>query len=170
MMMLTPRLVMKAPVASEAETFAHWLNDPEVVKYSEQRHKTHTIESQLDYWHSPVTAHPNFVNMICLAGSEIPIGSISAAIDSHNQVANIGILIGHKSEWGKGYGAEAWECTMNYLFAHGIRKIEAGCMATNAAMIGLCHKVKMIREAVISSHFKDTEKTTAPLLIYGKLR
>jgi len=42
--------------------YVGWLNDPEVVRYSEQRHQTHTIESCRSYLLSfsgtPITSGP----------------------------------------------------------------------------------------------------------------
>lgn len=159
MILKTPRLELwPAPThraaGDPADRFAKWLNDPEIVKYSEQRHEGHTMETQLDYWRSSATVKPNSVYVISLQDTKAPIGSVAARVDQNNNVANVGIMIGDKSVWGQGYGFEAWECFCNYLIIEkNIRKIEAGTMSLNAPMIRICIKYGMRHEATIQGHF-----------------
>ncbi len=159
----TPRLFIEPPKREEADLFVSWLNDPEVVKYSEQRHKKHDVTSQRDYWWI-AGAPPNGVHTIYLAKIEKPIGSVAYRVDPINKVADVGIMIGDKSEWKKGYGFEAWQATCNYLFYSGIaRKVEAGCMSSNKAMIAICFKYKMSLEGLRPAHFMNDD-----LVMYGK--
>lgn len=168
--LLSPRLIMEPPVPREAEQFAEWLNDPWVVKFSEQRHKKHTRQSQCDYWLSTATIRPNSVYSIYLFEPRTLIGSISAKVDANNGVANVGILIGDKTKWGKGIGIEAWTCFCNYLFyEEDIRKIEAGCMSVNSPMIRVMEKFGMRLEGTIKEHF-ELDGGYSDMLLYGKLR
>lgn len=125
-----------------------WLNDPEVVRYSEQRHHKHNTESQLEY----ITDGPKEFRTIHT--SDAFIGTIAAHVDENNSVANVGILIGEKKEWGKGYGTEAWQAFCDYLLGHGTRKIEAGAMACNFGMIHIFRKTGMHLEGHRSGHFQ----------------
>ncbi len=169
MILETPRLRMDSPSSQEAYQFALWLNDPEVTKYSEQRHTKHTIGTQVDYWYSPATVEPNLVYVIRLLDADLPIGSLAVRVDTNNNVANVGIMIGDKTQWGKGYGFEAWECLCNFLFIEKkIRKIEAGCMSLNAPMIKICTKYGMRHEAIIQAHFL-LDKEPVSMHLYGKL-
>jgi len=175
MILMTPRLELwpapKHPGAAEAaKQFAEWLSDPEIVRYSEQRHKSHTAETQLDYWHSTATVEPNSVHMIQLLGEpSVRIGSVAARVDTQNNTANVGIMIGDKSAWGNGYGFEAWECFCNYLIIEKkIRKIEAGCMSLNAPMIKICIMYGMRHEAIVQDHFLLDGKPVSKHL-YGKI-
>lgn len=161
----TPRIFIQTPDMLEAEMFVHWLNDPEVVQFSEQRHLKHTIESQRDYW----TLNSPNVHAIYLSHTNIPIGSVSYQIDPCNKVANVGIMIGDKSVWGKGYGFEAWRATCNYLFYSGVaRKVEAGCMLANAAMVTICEKYGMHPEGNKVDHFLLGDRKIN-MLMFGKL-
>lgn len=129
------------------KTMVGWLNDPEVVRYSEQRHKEHTEESQQFY----LQDGPDVFREIH-AGDRF-IGTISAYIDEPNSIADVGILIGDKSIWGKGYGTEAWIAFCDHLFLHKIRKIEAGAMNINSRMINIFRKSGMHFEAFRENHF-----------------
>lgn len=169
MILRTPRLELDTPDMDDAELFAEWLNDSEVVKYSEQRHKKHTQQSQLDYWLSSATAAPNCVYTI-YQDPEVgnPIGSVAVRIDQHNDIADVGIMIGDKSVWGQGYGFEAWECVCNYLVVEKkIRRIEAGCMFLNTPMIRICIKYGMRHDAIVPGHFLVDGKPVN-LHLYGK--
>jgi RimJ/RimL family protein N-acetyltransferase len=156
------------PTALEAQV--DWLNDPEVVRYSEQRHKIHTVESQIAYVMSFLGSQHTLRSIVIDDGNTgLFIGSLTAYIDPYNSVANVGILIGHKASWGKGYGTEAWIMFCNSLFESGIRKIEAGCMSINVGMIEICRKYKMEREGTRPEHFVY-QGLGCSLLQFGKFR
>ena len=56
------------------------------------------------------------------------------AVKQHG-TADIGILIGNKSNWGKGYGLDAWKTLSDWLISTcNIRKITAGTLAKNIGM------------------------------------
>src|SRR5271170_2789340 len=77
-----------------------WLNDPETVKYSEQRHRKHTLDTQRQYlWTFPKNSH---IWLIEKTNPLQAIGTITAYIDEPNNVANMGILLGE--ERGQGHG------------------------------------------------------------------
>lgn len=126
-----------------------WLNDPDVVRYSEQRHHIHTLESQRTYYNlftgSNLFLSINIVNEM--------IGTMTVYADDYNNIANVGILIGDKSRWGLGYGVDAWKVVCDYLIKSGVRKIEAGCAASNLPMMSICRRYSMIEEARQKDHF-----------------
>lgn len=144
---VTSRLLLTKPSQKNLKTMVKWLNDPDIVQFSEQRHRKHDEESQAHY----IDNGPDVFREIH-AGQSF-IGTITASIDKNNSVANVGILIGEKSEWGKGYGTEAWRAFCEQLLRHGIRKIEAGAMACNFGMMHIFRKTGMHEEAVIPYHF-----------------
>jgi RimJ/RimL family protein N-acetyltransferase len=148
---VTKRCLLIPPTvyATDIKQQVVWLNDPEVVKYSEQRHRRHDYASQHKYIES---FHPPSMLRLITASNQL-IGSITAHVDEHNSVADMGILIGDKSKWGQGYGTEAWEALMEHLFGAGIRKITAGCMSPNLGMVSICEKTKMHLEGYRRSQF-----------------
>lgn len=149
---VTKRLIIKpliSPSLTVLRTLVGWLNDPEIVRYSEQRHRVHNAATELGYIDS--FQFPDQLKLVMLGDD--PIGTITVFIDASNSIAEMGILIGAKDIWGMGYGAEAWAGTMDHLFVSGVRKIEAGCMATNDAMLGIFMKTHMIREGMRERHF-----------------
>lgn len=126
-----------------------WLNDKDVMRYSEQRHGSHSIESQ-KFYINLMSEHHKYMEIHY--GNSL-IGTISAHIDHPNSVADVGILIGERKVWGKGYGTEAWKAFCDWLLSTGIRKIEAGTMACNIGMIHVFRKTQMHEEGRRSWHF-----------------
>ena len=136
------------------ERYVGWLNDPEVVRYSEQRHHQHTLQSCRDYWQS-FQGTSNYLWAIVARDKAIcHIGNINAYVDLHNLVADVGILIGERSFWGGGYGTEAWVAVCNYLlYKAGMRKVTAGTIAENTGMLHIMKKAGMVEDGVRKCHF-----------------
>lgn len=129
------------------DRYVAWLNDPEVVRYSEQRHRRHTKITCRTYLRSFQDSPNHFWAIIAPKESVAHIGNISAAVDRHNLVADLAIMIGEKLVWGKGYGAEAWVAVCRWLLIDGgLRKVTAGTMAANEGMLGLMQATDMRRE------------------------
>lgn len=146
---VTKRLMLVPPPCTlgDVKKQVSWLNDKDLMKYSEQRHRHHTVISQWEYIDSFI---PPSEFRIISAGGEM-VGTITAHVDKHNKVADMGILIGDKQ--GQGYGTEAWTALMEHLFGAGIRKIEAGCVDQNQAMIRVFEHSGMYREGCRMNHF-----------------
>lgn len=146
-----------------------WLNDPEIVRHSEQRHKIHSLKNQLAYIESFIW--PNQFRLIIL-DNEL-IGTMTAYVDSPNSVADIGILL-DKTKQGKGYGTEAWLGLMEHLFGMGVRKVEAGCMSVNIPMITVFQKSGMFPEGIRQRHFISSQSkggyTMCDLDMWGKFK
>lgn len=137
-----------------------WLNDKELMKYSEQRHRTHSYNTQMLYTLSMNGSEK--VYMYIYNGDTV-IGTISAYIDQINDVADVGILIGEGGR--KGYGTRAWGLFEKELEKQGVRKIEGGCMASNKPMLRIFEKNGMRLEGTRKYHFKNNDD----LVMYGKL-
>ncbi len=118
------------------ERYVSWLNDPVVTRYSEQRHRRHTLASCRAYWES--IAAPDRFWAIELDGRHI--GNITATVDARNGVADLAILIGERDAQGHGHGLTAW---VQAIRESGARKITAGTMATNVPMLRLFEKSGM---------------------------
>src|SRR5258706_6515680 len=129
------RLTLAYPIVHlgmDVNHYLRWLSNDATMQYSEQRHTVHTEESQRAY----ISSFQNSCHYFWeIQRTGVPIGSITAYINQPIRTANLGIMIGDSRLWGHGYAGEAWEATSRFLFEEGTRKIEAGCMASNSAMI-----------------------------------
>jgi RimJ/RimL family protein N-acetyltransferase len=134
--------------------YVSWLNDPALMRYSEQRHKMHTRKSCESYWQS----FYNTPNILWAIEESIKgfghIGNINAYIDNHNEIADVGILIGDAGAQGHEYGYEALKGASEYLFNNiEIRKITVGTVSVNLSMIKLMKKMKMREDGTRKRHY-----------------
>jgi ribosomal-protein-alanine N-acetyltransferase len=129
------------------DRYLSWLNDLEVVKYSNQRFITHTIESSMVYLKAFNNSSNIFLS-ISTIDKNIPIGTLTIYHSPQHQTADIGILVGEKSLWGNGYGQDAWDTIIKLLSRlPSIRKITAGAVSANIGMINLMIRSGMSFEA-----------------------
>ncbi len=137
------------PESLLSETYVEWLNDPEVVRYSEQRFRRHTLESCRAYWSSFEGTPHHFWALTERGGGARHIGNMNAWVDESNGVADVGILLGEKSLWGRGYGLEAWSAVCSWLLqGAGMRKVTAGTLEVNTGMLRIMEKAGMVDDGI----------------------
>ena len=139
--------------------YLSWLNNPKIVRFSEQRHKNHTIKSCQKYLDS-FKKTPHFFWAIIVKDKSINhIGNMLALVDEFNKTADLSILIGETKAWGKGYGTEAWQAVIKFLFKKSkLRKITAGTLAVNKAMLKVMEKSGMINDGQKKKQFLWEDK------------
>ena len=133
------------------QKYIGWLNDPALMKYSEQRHYTHDIDSCIRYFNS-FTGTKNLLYAVVDSNTHQHVGNINAYVDAFNQTADVGVLIGIG---GYGYGLSAWNKMLHQLFSAdlNIRKVTAGAMSENKAMLRIFEKSGMSYEYTKIRHF-----------------
>lgn len=135
------------------ESYVAWLNDPHVVRYSELRHTTHTLDSCRRYMEAMRENDHLFGAIMLKIPNQSHIGNITAYLDRNNAVANLAILIGERSVWTRGLGCEAWITMMNFILHKCLaRKVVGGTMETNKTMLRTFAKSGMREEARFSRH------------------
>jgi ribosomal-protein-alanine N-acetyltransferase len=142
-----------------------WLNNPKIVRFSEQRHTLHTMQSQRLY----ICELGQADHYLGIYSYDLLIGTITATMDVSNKVANVGIMIGDQSYWGKGFGFDAWSTVCDWLLNNHVRKIEAGCMCCNNAMMSICSHYGMMEEGRQEDHFLYHD-IPMDLVHWGKLK
>jgi len=138
-----------------------WLNNPEIVRYSEQRHIEHDMSTCQQY-----LAHIREVGELwAILVDELHVGNISAHMDWNNRRADISIIIGDYQ--GQGIGPQAIMMTCDHLKKFGYRKVTMGCMSKNKAMIKAGEKAGFKIEAIRQGFF-IWEKQIVSLVEMGK--
>ena len=127
-----------------SEKYLSWLNNPEHMQYSTQRFFDHTFDSTLSYLESFTNSSNHFFSI--KVGKEL-VGTATLYVNSAYRTASPGILIGPEHA-GKGYGKQAWKLLIgNVPVQLGIRKVSAGTLEVNKAMIRLFESNNMEFEA-----------------------
>lgn len=147
-----------------APIIAGWLNNRKYMRYSEQRFRAHSDVSVLDDWRNKAIVFLAIVD----DGDEI-LGTISVSSDYHNDTIDMGILIGPEFS-GHGYASKAWSLAMKLFSGPRVKKVEAGCMANNKAMIRVFKRCGMKYEGRRIKHFQFSKRKRVDVVYYGKFR
>jgi RimJ/RimL family protein N-acetyltransferase len=125
------------------EQYLSWLNDTEVVKYSNQRFIKHTKESCMTFYNSFIDSPSLFIAIEDELRGNV-IGTLTIHCNVNHETADVGIMLGDKSYWGKGYAKQAWCLVIDLLSdVINVRKVTAGTLACNLSMLGLMKASRM---------------------------
>jgi len=143
-----------------------WLNDPEVVRFSNQRFRRHDMASCRDYLRSFQGSDNAFLSVKTLEGR--PIGTMTVYRSKHHGTADVGIMIGERAFWGGGYGWDAWSTLIAWLIEQpDIRKVTAGTLACNKGMVRLMERSGMTIEGTRRGQ-ELVDGTPQDIVLYGK--
>ncbi|WP_372426837.1 GNAT family N-acetyltransferase [Salinarimonas chemoclinalis] len=143
------RGVVLVPFRDEDVTPAYlgWLADPEVVRFSNQRFRTHDADSCRRYLAS-FAGTDNLFLSIRRDPQGDAIGTMTAYVQRPHGTADIGIMVGARAAWGRGYGQAAWDALLARLLADPrIRKVTGGTLSCNRAMVRIMERAGMTHEA-----------------------
>lgn len=123
------------------EKYLSWLNDAECVKFMRHRVFPSTFKSLEEFINSRQA--PNSMTLAIIdKKTNKHIGNIGlTSIDFINRRAELGMLMGDKSFWNKGYMSEAFDLVAEHAFGKmNIHKLYAGTESDNAASVALFKK------------------------------
>ena len=94
-----------------------WLNDPEVTRYQDKGIFPNTREKQRAYMQSASSSSSDVLLAIVHRETGTHIGNVGLHdIDWVHRSAQLGIMIGSKDFWGRGYGRDVWNMITEYGF------------------------------------------------------
>ncbi|MCB4755559.1 MAG: GNAT family N-acetyltransferase [Elusimicrobia bacterium] len=137
------------------EQYLGWLNDPEVNKYSRRRYFSTTKEDAVRFLQNLKEGEE--VLAIMTKEGDRHIGNIQyGPIDSISHCAEIRILIGDKSVWGKGFGTEAIYLLCKHLFLdRHLHRVEAN--SCNPSFLRCVEKLGWSMEGRLRERFRMDE-------------
>ncbi len=115
------------------EDYVSWLNDPEVNLFLESRFIRHTV-SNVSRHVKELFYNNNFYMFGIFLGDEFKhVGNIKLGpINSYHKRAEIGLMIGDKSVWGKGIATKVIRMVTHFGFSElNLLKISAGGYESN---------------------------------------
>lgn len=148
------RLILE-PISNElcTETYLNWLNDPEVYRWLETR-GSQTMPMLKDYIDQQLS-NKTYMWAIKIKSINKHIGNIKVdPINIKHSLGEFGILMGDKTEWGKGFAKEASLKIMNYFFnkPEPLRKITLGVVDQNKAAVRLYENLGFEVEGLYKDH------------------
>lgn len=140
------------------ETYYRWMNDPEIIHYLESRFAPNSRSSLLEYVKSFQGNKDSIFLAIVLKENDTHIGNIKIGpINWIHRLADIGIIIGEKDCWGKGYASEAISLLTDFAFnTLNLHKVTAACYEQNVGSLEAFQKAGFEIEGVRKQHcFSD---------------
>ena len=143
------------------QKYMSWLKDKKNLKYSNNKYVTFNYKNLQKYFLSFDNKNNFFFKICTLEG--LFIGTLTYYISKIHNHANIGLLIGDKKYQGKGFGLDAWNSAINYLFkVKKIRKVFAGTMDCNFSMkkifikSGMKFEARFKKQEILNGKYFDT--------------
>ncbi len=149
----------------DAKPFVEWINDPEARHYSRNLFPQN-YESEKK-WFGEVSTYSQKSDEISfgiwLPGERRIIGFVCLmAIDYSSGNCWMGLMIGDKTCWGKGYATDAGALILDYAFGElGMHKVIVGIYSPNKGSQGVARKLgfklagSIKDEVFVDGHFVD---------------
>jgi ribosomal-protein-alanine N-acetyltransferase len=147
------RLIYKpVSLAHLSDHYVSWMNDREVIRYMEAG-GDYTL-AKLEEFLRDVEKRDLLFWGIHLKGSDKHIGNIKIdPVNRKHGLGEYGIMMGDRSEWGKGYAKEATLSILDFCFQHaGLRKITLGVVKTNRVAHHLYESIGFRTEGLYKDH------------------
>jgi [ribosomal protein S5]-alanine N-acetyltransferase len=147
--------------------YVDWLNDPEVNRYLESRHAVSTAESVRRY-----VEENNRDGQMVLFGvfekeTNAHIGNVRiSAVSWLHGHAQIGLLIGEKDRWRKGYATEMIAAATTSAFEKlKLRKLLAGCYASNVGSMRAFLRCGYQQVGLLRAHWANGDRYDDEVLL-----
>lgn len=133
-----------------------WLADPEVARYLISGPLTCSLSSLQAYVQTQLQSPETLFLAIVLKEGDRHIGNIKLSpIDQRHGRATLGLLIGEKDTWGKGYATEAIQLLTHYAFQNlELHKINASIFSPNEGSLKAFQKAGYKVGAIMKEHFR----------------
>lgn len=137
------------------DTYCGWMNDREVLQFTESRFSKHSLDSIRAYVEKEANQAGVTFLAVVLKATDQHVGSIKIhRVDKNHKHAEMSLLLGDKSSWGKGLGTEAISLMAEYGFSQlGLHKIFAQCYADNHGSIKAFKKAGFKQEGQFKDHY-----------------
>jgi RimJ/RimL family protein N-acetyltransferase len=110
------RLTLRAIERDDLPRYVAWINDPEVT-YHLLTYPPMNLEDETEWYENQRKDNTSLHLAIVVTVESLHIGSVSLMkISRQDQNAELGLMIGDKTQWGQGYGREATQLLLHYGF------------------------------------------------------
>jgi len=125
------RIYLSPRNVEDVEIFAEWMNDFNITDYLGRSYQTITLQEEKAYLEKEQN-NKNVFAIIDLETDEV-IGNVGLhEINDINRTATLGIFIGNKNYWSKGYGTEAIQLILDFGFNYlNLNNIDLALMEFN---------------------------------------
>lgn len=112
--------------------YLQWMNNKEITRFMASKDNYYSISDLHEYVKMMNDSNNNYLFGIYLNENNKYIGNIKVGSIDSSKTADIGMMIGDKFEWGKGYSSDAIGCIVDFSFnTLGLKKLVAGMIELN---------------------------------------
>lgn len=131
------------------EIYYQWRNNPEVAQYDQSGFLRPMGLSEVESWSQRMVEGLTFI----VYEDDVPIGTCAFMnYDQRNQHAELAIVIGEPSYWGKGYGKVIMAQLLEWGFeGMNLQKLYLHVFSSNTRAIRLYESFGFLREGVLRS-------------------
>ena len=128
--------------AEDAEQCYLWVTDPDVIRYLGLVQPPVSVEQERS-WILAMLADQNQRHFVIEDETGRPLGTCGLrGIDPYERSAHLGLLIGGRENWGKGYGTAATQELLTYAFETlGLEEIRLSCHRDNQRALRIYEKL-----------------------------
>lgn len=124
------------------QTYREWMEDPEVADFLASMDFPISLAEERKWFDEVTAPYGRDLHLTMVTKQGKPIGNI-ALTDIHciNRSAQLGIVIGEKEYWGKGYGEDAIRALLGFAFGTmGLNRVELRLNAKNKRALSCYRK------------------------------
>jgi RimJ/RimL family protein N-acetyltransferase len=162
------RLTLRTLTESAADgPYLKWMQDPEIVRYLEARFATFSPDGLAEYIRF-MNADPDVALFgIFVSATGEHVGNIKLGpIDRHHRVGDVGLLVGAKAHWGRGFATEAIAGLTRWAVETlGLHKLTAGCYDVNEGSRRAFLKAGWIEEGRLREQYQSEGKRADRILL-----
>ncbi len=165
------RICLRPVAVSDVDgPYCGWMNDPAVTRFLEARFSKNDKASLKKFVQRALENKDIVFLAIVLKDGNRHIGNIKLGpINREHGYGDVGIIIGEKDCWGKGYATEALKLLSDYAFQKlKLHKLTAGCYSSNTASAKAFLAAGFDQEGIRKSHYLCEGKYVDGLL-FGKV-
>jgi diamine N-acetyltransferase len=140
--MIEGRKIKLVAVSTEyLHYYKRWINDPEVADFLGTVGFPFNLKEERQWVEKNIASNDSAAHFTILTKKGKPIGNISLMeIEYVHRNAQLGIMIGEKAYWNRGYGTDAIEALLGFAFETlGLHKVELRLNVSNKRAL-TCYK------------------------------
>lgn len=145
--------------ADVSERYVAWMNDPKTTRFLESRLRSWTVAALLEHVDRDARSDKIEALAICLCDSKRHVGNIRlSGIDRYHRHASLGLLVGEADCRSRGIGTAAIRLACAHAFdVLGLRRVTAGCYASNTASLRAFEKAGFAIEGRLRNRWRDVD-------------
>ena len=154
-------------ISDAKKNYYNWMRDPEVNQYLESRFEKWSVRRLKNYVKEIKINRDNFFWAIILNETGGHIGNIKLGpVNRKHGFADLGIIIGEKPYWGKGFATEAITLVVDYAFEKlKLNKLTAGAYANNIGSVKAFKNAGFLIEGIQKRQYLYNKKYVDGVLL-----